>query len=400
MTKRTAKKSSSGSGGWATSTDEESMGNDRAIEITMDGDLVRATSGDEEVGRISVPHIDFQWAEDTFVPMGGIAGVGTDERFRRRGVAGRMMQRAVAHSRETGCICGGVSTGEENTARRLYSRAGYEYVFAMYRFTREPRSDERSAVPGVLIRGYEDGDEQAITQLRRTEYGTCFGSRKPDPSAWIRARRETLSEDAECALVATQNGTVIAYGSYFHHWRRIVCDLCVGECGRRVEVGRALVRALEARLAARSCEYALFSATRDELFLWELLGSEGYRSERWRVFKVNILDLEALLGELAPVLCARVRTGAHSNWSGTLRIETGMRTGVVALGDEPDRADLALSMSESTLTRVLSGCRSAWEAYLRGQLSVTGPALDENVATLMQVLLPRVPCYHPIDEWW
>lgn len=369
------------------------------IDIVMEGNQAVARHRNEDVGHITVPEVDFQWCEDTFIRMGGIGGVGTDEEFRGRGIAGRMMERAVAYSNSKGYACGGVSTGTGNIARRLYSRAGYEYVFSMGYLTRDPRSLVGTPPPGTHIRGYEEKDAQGIVRLREREYGRFFGSRRPDPSRWLAARQETLRDDPQSVLLAVQDGEAIGYASYFQHWFDLACDLCVAECRDRLEVGRGLLRALESGLVARGCESAAFSLTEDEPFIRELLAAEGYRSGYSRVFNVNILRLDALLRELEPSFVHRARASDLPGWTGTLEIKTEEDHGAAEIGEEPDRCLLVLSTSEPTLTHVLCGRMSGWEAYLRGLLSVS-PSMDAQVVALLQILLPKVPCCHPIDEWW
>lgn len=358
-----------------------------------------ARHGDEEVGGITVPEIDFQWCEDTFVRMGGIGAVGTDEAFRGQGIAGRMMQRAVAYSHERGYACGGVSTGTGNIARRLYSRAGYEYVFSMQYFQREPRSVRSDLPDGTEIRPYREGDEQKVLAIRRGEYAGFFGSKRPDASRWIGYRRGMLESDPESVLLAVQDGEEVGYVSYFRHWFDLACDICVSACRDRLAVGQGLLRAVEARLAAVDCELAVFSVTEDESFLRTLFTREGYRTGYSRVFKVNVLDLNALLRGLAPGFEQRLRTSGLPEWTGTLTIETPDGRGSLAIGDAPDRYCLALSTSEPTLTLVLCGRMSGWEAYLRGLLAATS-GMDDRVPALLQVLLPTVRCCHPMDEWW
>jgi len=375
------------------------MGIKEDIKIVTEDNRVLAECNDEVVGHITVPEIDFQWCQDTFVTMGGIGGVSTNEKFRRRGIAGNMMNTAVAYSKSKGYVCGGVSTGANNIARRLYSRAGYEYVFSMQGFARKPRSLQYERPLGTQIRGYRDNDEHLITQLRCVEYGGFFGTRKLNASRWLATRQSTLKDDSESVLLAIQDGEIVGYASYFQHWFNIACDICVLECREQLEVGRMLLRALESRLVARKCNLAVFSATEDEPFIQKLLEIERYKPGRTRVFKVNILNLNGMLHRLANVFEARIRASSIPDWTGIFQIETQSDCGVVEIGSNPELYHLSLTTSEPTLTQVLCGRMSGWEAYLRGLLNVTSNC-DEHTPILLQTLLPEVPCCHPIDEWW
>lgn len=375
------------------------MASDQDIVVELRDGHVAALCDGEEVGRIHVPEIEFRWCEGTFVSMGGIAGVGTEAELRRRGVAGRMMARAVNYFRENGWVCGGVSTGAGNTARRLYSRAGFEYVFSMHSFTREPRPAGPAASSTIEIRGYREGDVETVLELHRKEYGRFSGARKPDAARWLTYRERTLAEDAESVLLAFRDGTAVGYASYFQHWFRISCEICVNECPGRAEVGQALLRALEARLADRECELSVFSVTDDEPFLRELLRSEGYTPGDSRVFKINILDLGGLLHALRPALDRRVRCGEVPEWSGILEVQVGDDTGEVEVGGTTGGRKLVVSGPKPTVTQILYGTLSGWEAYLRGLIDVT-PKVDDETEAALRALLPRIPYHHPMDEWW
>ena len=369
------------------------------VDIAMEGDKVAALHGGEEVGRIHVPRLSLQWCRGTHVPMGGIGGVGTNERFRRRGIARMMMERAVTHARSLEYPCMGVSTGAANVARRLYSGAGCVYLFSMQGHARRPSSRRVQLPPSIEIREYETADEQAIMQLRCAAYGAFFGCQEPDARKWRNMRRGTLDVDTESVLVAVQGGTPVGYASYFQHWFGLACDICVGECRQRPQIGRALLRRLEQRLVARGCAQATFSATEDETFVRRLLAGERYHPVQPRVFQVNILDLGKLLSCLGPILATRISQSAQPGWTGTLTVRTDEGEGSVGLGVDPESSAITVTASQKTLTRVLCGRLSGWEAYLRGDLKVEADG-DADTPNLLQAILPRVPCCHPIDEWW
>jgi hypothetical protein len=166
-----------------------------------------------------------------------------------------------------------------------------------------------------------------------------------------------------------------------------------------MEIWHSLIRAIESRLSERKCKIAAFSATEDESFIQELLKLEGYRLDCERVFKVNILDLNSLLAAMKYAFEMRIQRSDTPNWTGNLKIESEGRSGIVEMGDDPERSSIILRTSEPTLTQMLCGSISGWEAYLRGLMSVE-PGLDESLADLLRTLLPEIPSCHPIDEWW
>jgi len=372
---------------------------EQGLDIGMESDEVVARYAQEPIGRMLVLGRCFQWCRDTFVSMGGIAGVDIDEPFRQHGIGHLMMQQAVAHSRTQGHVCSGVSTGTVNVARRLHSGAGYVHVFSMQGYVRQPRRRRTKLPQRLRVRTYEAGDEQMLVQLRSQTRSECFGCLKPDPSRWLHMRRVTLDTDPESVLVTLEDGRTVGYASYFQHWFGLACDIHVGECRRRLQVGRALLSRLETRLDARGCRQAVFSATQDETLVRWLLEGEGYRPGIDRVFQVNILDLDGLLCSLRGALETRISESPLPEWTGTLHMKTEKCEGIVAIGADPGRSTITVTASRKTLAQVLCGRLSGWEAYLRGDLDVDAD-LDAHTPALLQALFPKVPCCHPIDEWW
>ena len=56
------------------------------VDIDRNNHRVEAWNGEKRVGQIIVVPVGFDWGYRTIVPMGGIAGVGTDEAYRRQGI--------------------------------------------------------------------------------------------------------------------------------------------------------------------------------------------------------------------------------------------------------------------------------------------------------------------------
>ena len=150
---------------------------------------------------------------------------------------------------------------------------------------------------------------------------------------------------------------------------------------------------------SHGCAQATFSVTEDETFVRRLLEGERYRPVQPRVFQVNILDLEGLLSCLSPALEMRISHSGQPQWTGVLRVRIEEGEGSVGLGVDPGRSAISVTASQETLTRVLCGRLSGWEAYLRGDLRVAADG-EADVSDILQALLPEVPCCHPVDEWW
>ncbi|MFP3904527.1 MAG: GNAT family N-acetyltransferase, partial [Armatimonadota bacterium] len=98
------------------------------VEMQLHDRTVRAMAGDEKVGHITVPHIEFNFCTGITVPLAGIQAVRTDSNYRRRGIARRMMQQVHEFAFSHDYCCSAVSTGYSNIARRLYSSSGHVHL--------------------------------------------------------------------------------------------------------------------------------------------------------------------------------------------------------------------------------------------------------------------------------
>jgi len=151
------------------------------VEIRLDCEKqqIQAWLDEKLIGRVTVEPVSFDWGRGTVLPMGGISGVGTDEEYRRRGIARRMIAKAVEFSREQGYPVGGVSTGCGNTARRLYAGSGYVHLFSVDQYEKPVGRPEPARPPdGVLIRPYVPGDSRH--QTRTVEGLVEFGCQRRD----------------------------------------------------------------------------------------------------------------------------------------------------------------------------------------------------------------------------
>ena len=377
------------------------------VKFALEDNRVIASLQGEVVGELAVEEIAFQWCRDLVLPLGGIASVGTAEPHRGLGIGATLMQRAHDTCRSRGYACSAVSTGATNPARRLYTRAGCQYLFSTRTLIKDvvaqaaPRHGGPPP-PGTAIRGYQPGDEHLIAALRRQVYGDYFGCMAPDADRWLAKRANILRADPESTLIAFQGGEAVGYADYCEHWPGvldIVGNVCVAACPDRHAVAVALLRRLESRLAAAGTAQLKLSVAEHEPFLADLFESEGYRTMRYRAVHLHVLDLDALLQALRPAFARRLRESQVPDWSGTVSVGSEARCGAVALGEDPEIQEIALSVTEPILTQVLCGTLSAWEAYLRGLLDVR-PRPFGLVAATLQALLPAVPFCHPIDEWW
>jgi len=221
------------------------------IEYRTSGRRVQATAQGEEVGRIAVPDIVFHWGDGISISLAGIADVRTDQRFRRRGIASGMMRQAVGFARQAGYGASAVSTGSENTARRLYSRAGYVHLFRVWCFSRQIEARQDIEVPSDFsIRPYQDEDMPDVLGLIQETKSPFFGSRRTMPEEWAAARSGADGGEPALAFVAVRGGEVIGFADRFLHWHARTSEIIVRTGDGQFRVGDALVAALEQAAAS------------------------------------------------------------------------------------------------------------------------------------------------------
>jgi GNAT superfamily N-acetyltransferase len=373
------------------------------IACRVEGSAVRAYLGEERVGGISVPEIDFHWGHGHYVRMAGIGGVGTNEAYRSRGIASRMMEEAVRFALDRGYRCSGISTNLGNVARRLYARAGYTTLFRPGWFCKRLVGGERIPDPeGVAVRPYREGDEERLMRAFEEIYAPCFGWRRKTAARWHALRSEIRRTDPEFLFVAEDEDGVQGWAGYFRQWVGLVSELHVRPSPRREAVARTLLRRLEAHLLSREIGEACFWLPPGDPFASAWFAAKGYGFRDQRVFLLSILDLPGLLGELLPLMERRL--GETPPWRGVLRIRTPLQRGALRIEErvsvvKKGRADAEIRAPREVLARLVSGVLAPWEAYLEGLLSVE-PGMTPELRSLLETLFPRTPWFHPADDLW
>lgn len=372
------------------------------IVYKVEDAVVRAFEGGAQVGKISVPDIDFHWGEGVFVRMAGIAGVGTDEALRGRGIASRMMEEAGRFAVAQGYACSGISTNIGNVARRLYARAGYTTVCRPGEFVKKPlahRSFEQPA--GVTIRPYRRGDEEKLLPLLEDLYAPFFGWRRKALARWEGLRREVREKDPAFLFVAEDGAGIQGWAGYLRQWIGLVSEFHVRPSEKRGAIARSLLIHLENHLLAQGIDARIWAPPMDT-FSAGLLTAEGYAFRESRVFMVSILDLPRLLDALTPLFDRRLK--GDPPWRGVIRVQTPLQEGFLRVDEgvrveEKGTPDAEVLAPQEVLVRVLAGVLTPWEAYLEGLLSVR-PGMTPEMRALLTALFPETPWYHPADDLW
>ena len=369
-----------------------------SVEYCTEGRWVRAMASGEEVGRVVVPDIAFHWGQGLTMPLAGIADVRTDQRFRRRGIASRMMNEAVRFARDSGYGGSAVSTGSENVARRLYSGAGYVHLFSMWRFSRRIEGSCPTQTPsGFSIRPYENGDLAGVLGLIRETEAPFFGSREKAAKQWAAARSGDGGREPAPAFVAQRGGDTVGFADRFLHWQTMAAELFVRSDPEQFRLGDALVGALEVASGSVGEEDLHFWATECEDFPVRLLRNRGYRPTASRVFMFNILSLQRLLDELRDLFRNRAAGLDPRELPAEIEIVYPGERAKLELGGQAEA--IRMEGPRAVVTRVVCGMLPAWEAYLMGLVDIR-PGVEPHVRRACHELLPSTPFHHPVNDWW
>ena len=141
------------------------------------------------------------------VRMAGIGGVGTEPEFRRRGLAGRVLGRAMREMRREGFSCVGLFTSSGIVAHRLYRR------FGLVDIVRERPAYKILDPERFLCAALSDmlGRDQALG-AHRVMIEVGFGAQPAICVLWEHGEaRVSERRGAECALrVEMPGATVVA----------------------------------------------------------------------------------------------------------------------------------------------------------------------------------------------
>jgi len=369
------------------------------VHYVWSGRTVRARCDGRKLGNVTVPDIHLHWGAGVFVPVAGIAAVGTEETARRSGVAAGMMRQVLRFARAEGYTCSAVSAAHTNIARRLYARAGNVYLFSLHRFRRTLARRKPPAPPvGVAVRPFRKSDLLRVLDLIRCVERPFFGSARKIDREW-RDLHFGKAAPPVAAFVARRYGRVVAFADRFQQWASVLSgELFVDPSERAPSAVAALLLALLENACLDVGETDLsFWATECETSLLRLLETRGYRRDNSHVFMLNILDLEGLLDVLRPAFLDRAAALDRADLPSRLEFVAPEHAGGLDLpGDLPP---IRLETDRPTLTRVLTGVRSAWEAYLRADLHIR-PSPTPLATAAVQTLLPAVPFLHPVNDWW
>ncbi len=329
-----------------------------------------------------------------------VGWVHTDPRYRRKNMARLAMARVLEHKAARHCSCTELGTGTRNVAHTLYRSFGFTDVAVGEHWTHSLDTEPSCPMPeGVSLRSYRAGDERALAELARESAGASqFGAIRraapppPDHIVKIAERDGEMVGAVTCAM----------YGE--EAW---VEDIWLKEPKSedepdedkqddRPEIGAALLGRVHAELREFGAKKVGCGWSRGPHGVRPALATAGYRPQKpGGVWMWGLLDLPKLLKEITALLERRLADSDYKGWTGSIdllgdrhRARLTFTEGKVSI-ESPERAapGLALTCDDDTLTRVIRGVETPFEAYLQLRLTIQ-PQVNEQITKLLETIFP------------
>lgn len=333
---------------------------------------------------------------NTHITTAYVDGVYTHSPYRRKGLSRRAMQETFGHKAVRRCSCAYLGTGTRNTAHAMYRSFGFVDIGVDEGFTKELRNEKVKIVEGLSIRSYLLGDEVRMTELANERPSAPLGTGR------ARARRPRLSNTY--IKIAEKDGEMLGYAlAWVSRDKESAClsDICLKETNIRKDAGLALLCALHNELASRGYKKinVVTEGAVEPLFLRDLLHSFGYSFQPAGVVGMfKIMNLPMLLEELSSLLIKRLGHSDYKDWYGRIGIvgkqhKAGLSIGngeISVLEKVSEDMDILISADDDTITKVIAGIMTPFEAYLQTELSIR-PIVNSRVTELLETLFPRIP---------
>ncbi len=372
------------------------MADEPALERVRESDRltkIRLNLPDQEdVSRLWLFHYDMRLRSAT-VTMGGIGGVGTNDEYRKRGYAARLMVDSVDYMAEHGLDVG-MLFGIGN----FYERWGYITAMATHRISVATDHLPNGAPAAQIVDYQAESHRNAVLSMYAAgnEARPCSIVRQPH--YWTEFEKGTdWGEPAGGKVFLGQDGAPVAYVNMAGDPKRT----CVSESGFADLGGVPIVTAYLAQRASEAGHdhVTLLSPPDHPLAMYlRRFGCEHRQSTAPSGGGMaRIIDLPSLMRKLAGYVSERVANGALDGWEGSVSLSTdiGSVTLRVQAGtatvEEGAAGDLGVEMPQDRLLQLLVGYRDADTIALDDDVDMTA----EAAAVLGGMFPPDTPYM-----WW
>ena len=336
--------------------------------------------------------------------------VHTSPHWRRRGLSRLAFEAAMNHPGATKCSTSMLHTGTRNVAHTLYREYGFTDMTVQEHWRVYLPGAGRTDVPtGVSFRAVTDGDTprvhafaaQALADALLPPEQSMIGCLPPHGLGFIAERDGAVIGFA----AATYSGGDDAY-----------LDTVVTPAppAQKTHAGAAKAEDKPQSVETAACLLSLLQRAAHEAgakrMTWRNRGENdiarqaaqrlGYSSERTQgVWMMQVRHLVQYLNEMAPAFQHRLAESKYRDWEGAIDLRgdrlqgrltvAGGRVSAAKPGARP--ADIILTCDDDTLTRVVLGRETPFEAYLQTRLSIS-PRVSSRVIELLETVFPKVLC--------
>ncbi len=354
------------------------------ISLNLDG---------EDVSRLWLFHFDMRLRTAT-VTMGGIGGVGTNDDYRKRGLASRVMSDSVdymaEHDQDIGMLFG---------IRDFYERWGY--VTAMASHELRVNTAHLPADTPVEVVDYDPAihrDAVLATYAAGNTSRSCAAVR--GAHYWTDFEKGTdWDENADGKVLLGEDGVAIAYLNMVGDPERTR----VAESGFTSPSALPAVTSYLARRASDAGHDRVTACCPPDDPLAIYLRHYGCEHRQWTSNSgggmMRIIRLVPLFEKLTEYLTGRAATAGLRGWAGAIALRTDIgdvtlrvHDGAVAAaeGSESD-ADLIVEIPQDRLLQLLVGYRDATTIALD-----EGVVMSDDAARVLDAMFPPDTPY----MWW
>jgi len=318
--------------------------------------------------------------------------VSTEPMFRRIGLSSLAIQRTFTHPSIQRCSCAFLNTGIENPAHAMYRSFGFVDMSFMETFSLDLHEEKVYIPDDFVLRSYSPMDEVRMADLANEYYSNFIDIK----------RIKVVRQKDNIIKIAERNGEILGYVFASMPTNREAVQLrnvCLKNIDERNKIGLILLRSLHNDLLARGFRSVVFwddfGNKEDLRGLFNELGYNSHLTSGVKMFK--LINLPMLLDEIVPLLTKRLLNSDYKGWQGKIGISGNQHKATIIIDDEISIAEEAyndvnihLTTDDDTITRIVIGKLTPYEAYLQSELSIK-PIINDGVANLFKTLFPKIP---------
>jgi hypothetical protein len=366
-------------------TEIEYDGADLKVYVTIEGHRVAHVFS-------SVDCNAYHFPDNTHITGAFIDWVSTQPEYRRIGLSRFAIEETFAHPSMKRCSCAFLTTGVENPAHALYRSFGFVDQDFMEAFNFDIREEKVNVPEDIILRSYSPGDEVKMAEFANKCYSNSINVK----------RIKAIKKSDDIIKIAERNGEMLGYVLASTEFNRDITNLkeiCLQKTDEQFNIGSLLLRSLHNELFSHGYRSLTFwGKYRNRENLRELLNTLGYYSnpvDGVRMFK--IINLPMLLDEIIPLLTKRLMNSDYKDWQGKIGISGNQHKATIIIENEICIAEdvykdvnIHVISNDDTITRIVIGRLTPYEAYLQRELAIK-PIVSDRVMGLLKTLFPKIP---------